>query len=124
VIVIACVLLAAVIFAFLLDLIKVPTFRRLQIAEPKPEAKAEPTPDAKAEPTPEAKVEPKPEAKVEPKPEAKTEPTPETTTPSDLTPQLVKRVHELYEELGREEVRAVEKLEKAEGEIPKNATNK
>lgn len=25
---------------------------------------------------------------------------PETKTPSDLTPQIVKRVHELYEELG------------------------
>ena len=108
VIVIACVLLAAVIFTFLLDLIKVPTFRRLQIAEPKPETKVEPTPEAKAEP----------------KPEAKTEPTPGTTTPSDLTPQLVKRVHELYEELGREEVRAVEKLEKSEQEIRKDGTNK
>jgi H+-transporting ATPase len=31
-IVVACVLLAAVVFAFLLDLVKVPTFRRLQIA--------------------------------------------------------------------------------------------
>jgi hypothetical protein len=38
-----------------------------------------------------------------------------------LTPQLVKRVHELYEELGREEVRAVEKLEQ---EIRKDGTNK
>jgi H+-transporting ATPase len=90
--------------------------------ETKPEAKTEP--EAKAEPKPEAKAEPKPDAKAEPKPEAKTEPTPETTTPSDLTPQLVKRVHELYEELGREEVRAVEKLEKSEQEIRKNATNK
>jgi hypothetical protein len=33
-----------------------------------------------------------------------------------LTPQIVKRVHELYEELGREEVRAVEDLEKAQRE--------
>ena len=31
--------------------------------------------------------------------------------PSDLTPQLVKRVHQLYEELGREKVRAVQELE-------------
>jgi H+-transporting ATPase len=30
-----------------------------------------------------------------------------------LTPQIVKRVHELYEELGREDVREVEDWEKA-----------
>ena len=58
----------------------------------------------------EAKAEPKPEAKAEPKPEAKAK------TPSDLTPQLVKRVHELYEELGRKDLQAVEDLEKAERE--------
>ena len=55
---------------------------------------------------------PKPEAK----PDAKAEPKAETKakTPADLTPQLVKRVHKLYEDLGREEVRAVEDLEKTE----------
>jgi hypothetical protein len=31
-----------------------------------------------------------------------------------LTPQLVKRVHALYEELGREEVIAVQELERAQ----------
>jgi H+-transporting ATPase len=108
-------------------------------AEPKPEAKTEPKPEAKAEPKseakveakPEAKAEPKPEAKAEPKPEPKAEPKPETgATPttqtktdpkpeaedkssSDLTPQLVNRVHELYEDLGRKEVQQVEKWEKA-----------
>jgi H+-transporting ATPase len=99
--------------------------------EPKPEAKIEPKPEAKIEPKPEAKIEPKPAAKAEPKPEAgakpttqtkteakpeaKTEPVPEgkDKSPSDLTPQLVKRVHELYEDLGREEVREVEEWEKA-----------
>jgi H+-transporting ATPase len=95
-------------------------------AEPKPEpqaeAKAEPKPEpqaeAKVEPKPGTKPEPKPEAKAEPKPEAKAETKPEAKakTPSDLTPQLVKRVHELYEELGREEVQAVEDREKAERE--------
>jgi H+-transporting ATPase len=30
-----------------------------------------------------------------------------------LTPQLVKRVHELYEDLGRKEVQEVEEWEKA-----------
>jgi H+-transporting ATPase len=99
-------------------------------AEPQPEAKTEHQADAKVEPKPEpkvdAKVEPKPEAKAEHKPEAKAEPQPQAKaetkpetkakTPSDLTPQLVKRVHELYEELGREEVQAVEDREKAERE--------
>jgi H+-transporting ATPase len=97
-------------------------------AEPKPEAKAEPEPEtkteaepeAKAEPKPEAKAEAKPEAKAEPKPEAKAESNPEAKTPSDLTPQIVKRVHELYEELGREDVREVEEWEKAERETRKD----
>ncbi len=48
------------------------------------------------------------QAKAEAKPETKVK------TPSDLTPQLVKRVHGLYEDLGRQEVRAVEELEKAQ----------
>jgi len=84
----------------------------------KPEAKADPKPDAKAEPKPEAKAELKPETKAEPEPEAKAEPEPDAKakTPSDLTPGIVKRVHELYEELGREDVRAVEDLEKAQRE--------
>jgi H+-transporting ATPase len=61
----------------------------------------------------ETKTEPEPQAKVEPKSEAKTK------APSDLTPQLIKRVHELYEELGRKDVRAVQELEKAERGTPK-----
>jgi hypothetical protein len=97
-------------------------------AEPKPEAKAEPKPEAKAEPEtraetkPEVKSEATPEAKTEPKPETKAEPKPEAKakTPSDLTPQIVKRVHELYEELGRKDLQAVEDLEKAEREIRKD----
>jgi H+-transporting ATPase len=76
-------------------------------AEAKPETKA-------AEPKPEAEVEPQTEANAKPKTETKVK------TPSDLTPQLVKRVHELYEELGRQEVRAVEELEKAERENRKD----
>jgi H+-transporting ATPase len=35
-------------------------------------------------------------------------------TRSDLTPKLVERVHALYEELGRQDVIAVQELEKAE----------
>ncbi|MFA5180004.1 MAG: HlyD family efflux transporter periplasmic adaptor subunit [Syntrophales bacterium] len=66
------------------------------------------------EPKPEAKAETKPELKEESKPKTKGEP------PSDLTPQIIKRVHELYEELGRENVRAVEDLEKAKRETRKD----
>ena len=54
-------------------------------------------------------------AKVKPLPEAKAE----LKTPSDLTPQLVKRVHELYEELGREEVRAVQDWDNNQGKAQK-----
>jgi hypothetical protein len=87
------------------------------------QAKAEAKPGTLAEPKPETKAaEPKPEGEIEPQTEANAQPKPETKvkTPSDLTPQLVKRVHELYEELGRQEVRAVEELEKAERENRKD----
>jgi HlyD family secretion protein len=68
-------------------------------------------------------TEPNSEAKAaEVKPEAKAEPTPEAKAPSELTPQIIQRVHELYEALGREEVRAVQEWEKAKGEIPKDET--
>jgi H+-transporting ATPase len=82
-------------------------------AEPKPGAKAEPEPDTKADtPAPDAKAD-------EPKPEAKDK------TPSDVSPQLVKRVHQLYEQLGREDVQAVQDLEKAEPNLrPMKRANK
>jgi H+-transporting ATPase len=117
--------------------------------ETKPDAKADqPKPDAKAdEPKPEAKADaPKPEAKAdEPKPDAKAdtratdakadqpkletnadEPKPEANdkAQSDVSPQLVNRVHELYEELGREDVQTVQAWEKAELERQKNEINK
>ena len=38
-----------------------------------------------------------------------------------MTPQLVKRVHELYEELGREDVKAVQDWEKANQDTRKTA---
>ena len=84
----------------------------------KDQAKAEPKPEAKAEPKPEAKPEPKPEVKAETNPEVKTEP------PADLDLHIVERVHELYEKLGREDVREVEEWEKAEREVPKNEPRK
>ena len=84
------------------------------------EAKAEPKPEAKAEESkPDANAEPKPEAKADDmKPETKTKAQP------DATPQLVKRVHELYEELGREDVQAVQDWEKAHPELEKHESRK
>ncbi len=76
-----------------------------QADQPKPDAKAEPKHEAKAEPKAETTAQPRPQAKPETKPEVKDQPMPDAQdkTPSDVTPQLVKRVHELYAELGREE---------------------
>jgi P-type Cu2+ transporter len=87
----------------------------------KPVATTEPNPEIKAKPKDEANVEPKAEAKDEPKPEATAEPKPEVKakTHSDLTPKIVEKVHELYEELGREAVRAVQELEDKEHQIRK-----
>ena len=115
-------------------------------AAAKPEAKVEPKPGAKAdEPSPAPKAEqPKPDAKAEPKPDAKPEPKPDTKadtpapeakadeqkpeakdkTQPDATPQLVKRVHELYEQLGREDVQTVQNFEKAEQELKNNESKK
>ena len=119
-------------------------------AEPKPEAKAEPAPEAKAEPKTEIKMESKPEAKVEPEREGKAEPKPKVKAepkteikaepepqakagpkpeakaepPSELNLHIVKRVHELYEKLGREDVREVEEWEKTERETREKETHK
>jgi hypothetical protein len=59
---------------------------------------------------PEAKAEPKPEAHTEPVPDAKAETKPEPTAKpaAEVSPQLVQRVHEFYEQLGSEDVRAVQ----------------
>ena len=35
--------------------------------------------------------------------------------PADLIPQMVKRVHELYEEIGRADVRAIQEWERLSG---------
>jgi H+-transporting ATPase len=71
-------------------------------AETKPAAK----PDANPAPAPVAATPAKPDEKPAPEPQAMPSKT------RDLTPQLVQRVHELYEELGREEVLAVQELER------------
>ena len=86
------------------------------------------------EPKLETKTDAKPEATPEPKPKAKTEPAPEVKTPTkpepdakpaaEVSPQLVKRVHEFYEQLGREDVRAVQELDQAKPEVAKEESLK
>jgi H+-transporting ATPase len=113
-------------------------------AETKPPAKAESQPEAKAELTPdtnskpEAKVVPRSEVNVEPKPDtkptnkierkpdvkAKAKPEPNEKSTADVSPQLVKRVHEFYEQLGREDVRAVQELDEVKPEIVKDESVK
>jgi H+-transporting ATPase len=89
--------------------------------EAKPESKAEPEPAAKAEAKPETKPDSKPDVKDDSNTETKVQPKPEAKTPPEATPQLVKRVHELYEQLGREDVKAVQEWEKANQDTRKNA---
>ena len=84
----------------------------------KTEAKAKAQTDTKADPQADAKVEPKPVAKAETKPEPNAKPA------AELSSQLVKRVHEFYEQLGREDVRAVQELEEAEQKISEVETQK
>jgi hypothetical protein len=84
-------------------------------AEPQPEAKAVSPSEVKAEPKPDNKNDAKPTDTVEPNPDAKAETKPETNgKPAvEVSPQLVQRVHEFYEQLGREDVRAVEESDQA-----------
>ena len=79
----------------------------------KPEAKRspEPKPEAKVEIKPEADVAPTAEADVAPEPKAKVE-----ASRPPVAPQVVQRVHELYEQLGREDVRAVQAWEDSQRE--------
>jgi len=83
-----------------------------------PDTKSEAKPDAKTPAKPDAKTPAKPDAKGEAKPDAKaaaaTEPESASKAQSDLTPKLVERVHALYEELGRQDVLAVQELERAQ----------
>ena len=106
--------------------------------DPMSDAKAQPVPDAEAETKPDATAQPAHEAKAETKPDAKAQPAPEANPDtkaevdgeakagiqSEVTLQLVERVHALYEELGREVVQAVQESGKApavllEDEAPK-----
>jgi H+-transporting ATPase len=79
----------------------------------KDEPKADAKPQARVEPEAEPKPETGPEVKAaDPKADANDK------TQSDVTPRLVKRVRELYEELGREDVEAVKEWETAKQETP------
>jgi len=93
--------------------------------DPKAQAKVEPENGPKPNTSPEVKAESKSKTKAaDPQPDGKDEAPPEAkpNISSDLTPQIVKRVHQLYEELGREDLRAVEDLEKAEQENRNDGT--
>jgi H+-transporting ATPase len=75
--------------------------------------------DAKPAAVAEAKDETKPVAAPPAKPATPADPQPGDKTKTDNpTPQLVERVHELYEELGREEVRAVQDWERKNKPAP------
>jgi len=87
-----------------------------------PEAKSEPLTESKDEPMPAVTDETKPEAKDETETKGGNQPEENAKIPSSVSPEIVKRVHEFYEELGREDVRAVMDLEKTEQEIPKTET--
>ena len=122
--VVAGTLAAAAAFAFVLDLVKIPVFARLGIAErPHDRPLTHATKGiAKAEeiPLPEADTgQPKaPDARAEPQLEAKAQ------TPPDLTSRIAERSYALYEERGRQDGRAVQDWEKAEREIRKGEPDK
>ena len=83
---------------------------------PMPEAHVEPPAEAKVEP----KVEPAAETKPAPPPLPKTLPHPQAKAPDgppNLTPHAIKRIHELYEELGRDQVRALQVWESREQKV-------
>jgi hypothetical protein len=116
--VVAGTLAAAVLFALVLDLIKVPVFAHLGIAESattsdtgrQTKSSATPATPSASEPTKRSKTE------TAAKPENKSDSA--VATSSDATPQLVKRVHQLYDALGREDVRAVQDWDKAQEQGP------
>jgi H+-transporting ATPase len=93
---VAGTLVAAVMFAFILDLIKVPVFSRLGIAcNPRDRQLPRRTQD-----------------------NATTEAT--TRTAADLTARIAKRAYELYEQRGRKDGAAVQNWKQAEAEIRKD----
>jgi H+-transporting ATPase len=151
-VVVAGALGATALFALILDLIKVPVFAHLGIADNAAssdtarQAKSKPNPktlitaeepkvsDAKpaataqiqsnSKPEDTAKTQHNPDAAMEVAPVIKATASPERSPEaaaalsSDPTPQMVKRVHQLYEALGREDVQAVQNWDKAHEKVP------
>jgi H+-transporting ATPase len=95
-------------------------------APAKPDPTAVPPSAAKSEPKPDTKTDIKPTDKVEPKSDGKaeTKPEPNAKPDVDVSPQLVKKVHKFYEQLGREDVRAVEESDQAKQKTPEVETKK
>jgi H+-transporting ATPase len=98
-------------------------------AKPQRDPKADAKPDAQpddAKPKPDLKPDavtpagPKPGAPAAVKPPVK----PAAGPPSEPTPELVARVHKLYEELGRQDVQAVEASEQAHRATRRDAPDK
>jgi len=58
----------------------------------------------------------------QPEPVAKAEPERKAKISADITPQVVKRVHDLYEELGRKDLEAVQSLDNSKQQSPKQET--
>jgi H+-transporting ATPase len=83
--------------------------QEIRAIQAKAEPKAEARPAAEAKPAAEAGS--APEAKAPPNPEAISMPV------AGVSPQLVERVHKFYEQLGREDVRAVEDADQAKQKV-------
>jgi H+-transporting ATPase len=87
-------------------------------AEAKPDTKAAAKPATAADAKPNADTDAKPDAsanaEAKPATAAEAKPGPKSAAEGRATPQLVARVHELYEELGREDVRAVQDWDEKE----------
>ena len=84
-----------------IDKLKAASSKEVKVAEPETAASNEPKPEDAAA---------KSESKEDAVPKSKEEPA------NDLAPQTVQRVHKLYEELGREDVKEAQDWEKAEKE--------
>jgi H+-transporting ATPase len=85
-------------------------------AEARPQTIVAPAPDIVANVKPDARPTPALEAKDDSRPAANPPVAPDgkSSTPPDLTPKLIERVHALYEELGRQDVLAVQELEQTQ----------
>jgi H+-transporting ATPase len=116
---VAATLAASVIFAFILDLIKVPVFARLGVSQsPCQRQVTDGTPGIAATKGIPMKAPGAGQPKTsDSKYEAKVQ------TAADLTPRIAKRAYELYEEGGRKDGAAVQNWQKAESE-PSQAVGK